>query len=140
MQRALVKEITMFNFEGNDDVQMFGLLVKDLTQIKPNYEAMVKGGSLRITDDGYAQGKRIFEKKEKECGIRSDKISYDLILMILGVILLPLKPAPGNFFSDIFSLLFLFSVHFYLKCKFCLFEYILPCLIRGIKSGKIVIS
>lgn len=64
----------MFNFEDNDDgQQLFGLLVKDLTQIKPNYEAMVKGGSLRITDDGYAQGKRIFEKKEKK------NVEYDLI-------------------------------------------------------------
>lgn len=36
---------------------MYGLLSGDLTQIKPNYEAMVKGGTLRITDDGYAQGK-----------------------------------------------------------------------------------
>lgn len=36
--------------------QMFGLVSNDLTDIKPNYEAMVKSGMLRITDDGYAQG------------------------------------------------------------------------------------
>lgn len=36
---------------------MYGLIINDLTQIKPNYEAMVKGGTLRITDEGYAQGK-----------------------------------------------------------------------------------
>lgn len=47
----------MFTFEdGLDSQQMFGLVTNDLTQIKPNYEAMVKGGTLRITDEGYAQG------------------------------------------------------------------------------------
>lgn len=43
--------------EGLDDQQMFGLAINDLTQIKPNYEAKVKDGTLRITDEGYAQGK-----------------------------------------------------------------------------------
>lgn len=38
---------------------MFGLHSLDLTQIKPNYEAMVKGGTLRISDDGYTQGKQL---------------------------------------------------------------------------------
>lgn len=41
----------------DDSQQVFGLVTNDLTQIKPNYEAMVKGGTLRITDEGYAQGK-----------------------------------------------------------------------------------
>lgn len=36
---------------------MFGLVIKDLSQIKPNYDAMIKGGLLRLTDDGYTQGK-----------------------------------------------------------------------------------
>lgn len=50
----------MFTLEdGLDGQQMFGLASNDLTQIKPNYEAMVKGGTLRITDEGYAQGNRI---------------------------------------------------------------------------------
>lgn len=58
MQRTLQKENTMFAPESNDEnPQNFRLFEKDLTQIKPNYEAMVKGGSLRITDDGYAQSK-----------------------------------------------------------------------------------
>lgn len=59
VQRALVKDInTMFSYEETDDKgQMFGLHSLELTQIKPNYEAMVKGGTLRITDDGYTQGK-----------------------------------------------------------------------------------
>lgn len=44
---------------------MFGLVVNDLTQIKPNYEAMVKGGTLRITDEGYAQGNENRTKREQ---------------------------------------------------------------------------
>lgn len=58
VQRALVKDIhTVFTFEETEDRgQTFGLLSMDFSQIKPNYEAMVKGGTLRITDDGYSQG------------------------------------------------------------------------------------
>lgn len=52
-----MKDNAVFTFEdGLDSQQMFGLVTNDLTQIKPNYEAMVKGGTLRITDEGYAQG------------------------------------------------------------------------------------
>lgn len=58
VQRTLQKETSTFAPESNEEnPQSFGLFDKDLTQIKPNYEAMVKGGSLRITDDGYAQSK-----------------------------------------------------------------------------------
>lgn len=47
----------MFSYEETADKgQMYGLISLDLTQIKPNYDAMVKGGTLRISDDGYAQG------------------------------------------------------------------------------------
>lgn len=50
----------MFSYEETADKgQMYGLIILDLTQIKPNYDAMVKGGTLRISDDGYAQGKNI---------------------------------------------------------------------------------
>lgn len=61
VQRALVKDIhTTFSYEETEDKgQMFGLVSMDLTEIKPNYEAMVKGGTLRITDDGYTQGKQL---------------------------------------------------------------------------------
>lgn len=54
----MVKDIhTVFAFEENEEKgQSFGLISMDFTQIKPNYEAMVKGGTLRITDDGYTQG------------------------------------------------------------------------------------
>lgn len=58
MQKTLLKDNAVFTFEdGVESQQMFGLVTNDLTQIKPNYEAMVKGGTLRITDEGYAQGK-----------------------------------------------------------------------------------
>lgn len=57
VQKTLLKDNAVFTFEdGLDSQQMFGLVTNDLTQIKPNYEAMVKGGTLRITDEGYAQG------------------------------------------------------------------------------------
>lgn len=57
VQKTLLKDNAVFTFEdGLDNQQMFGLVTNDLTLIKPNYEAMVKGGTLRITDEGYAQG------------------------------------------------------------------------------------
>lgn len=58
VQRAMVKDIhTVFAFEESEEKgQSFGLVSMDFSQIKPNYEAMVKGGTLRITDDGYTQG------------------------------------------------------------------------------------
>lgn len=57
MQKTLLKDNAVFTFEdGSESQQMFGLVTNVLTQIKPNYEAMVKGGTLRVTDDGYAQG------------------------------------------------------------------------------------
>lgn len=56
VQKTLLKDNAVFTFEDGLESQMFGLVTNDLTQIKPNYEAMVKGGTLRITDEGYAQG------------------------------------------------------------------------------------
>lgn len=57
VQKTLLKENTTFTFEDGLEAQhMFGLIINDLMQIKPNYEAMVKGGTLKITDEGYAQG------------------------------------------------------------------------------------
>lgn len=56
VQKTLLKDNAVFTFEdGSDNQQMFGLVTNDLTQIKPNYEAMVKGGTLRVTDEGYTQ-------------------------------------------------------------------------------------
>lgn len=59
VQRVLTKETTLFACDDIAKQQIFGLLSTDLAQIKPNYEAMVKGGTLRISDDGYTQGKSI---------------------------------------------------------------------------------
>lgn len=57
VQKTLLKDNAVFTFEdGLEGQQMFGLVTNDLTQIKPNYEAMVKGGTLRVNDEGYAQG------------------------------------------------------------------------------------
>lgn len=60
VQKTLLKDNAVFTFEDGSDSQMFGLVTNDLTQIKPNYEAMIKGGTLRITDEGYAQGNLFF--------------------------------------------------------------------------------
>lgn len=57
VQRTLSKENTVFTCDDIVEQQIFGLTSTDLAQIKPNYEAMVKGGALRISDDGCAQGK-----------------------------------------------------------------------------------
>lgn len=56
MQKTLSKENTVFTCDDIVEQQIFGLASNDLSQIKPNYEAMVKGGAIRISDDGYAQG------------------------------------------------------------------------------------
>lgn len=54
-----MKETALFLSEGDDENELsFGLVTTDLTQIKPNYEAMIKGGTLRLNDDGYAQSKQ----------------------------------------------------------------------------------
>lgn len=58
VQRALIKDIhTLFTYEETaEDGQMFGLVSLDVTNIKPNYEAMIKGGHLKVTDMGVAHG------------------------------------------------------------------------------------
>lgn len=38
--------------ENNTDGQLFGLITPDLLLIKPNYEAMIKGGQFKITEMG----------------------------------------------------------------------------------------
>lgn len=61
VHKALIKDIhTLFIFEDSQiEGQMYGLLCGDLTQIKPNYEAMIKSGTLRITDMGIQHGNSI---------------------------------------------------------------------------------
>lgn len=60
VHRALVKDIhILFVYEESPtEGQMFGLLNQDLTQIKPNYEAMIRGGTLKVTDMGIQHGKK----------------------------------------------------------------------------------
>ncbi|CAH0558837.1 unnamed protein product [Brassicogethes aeneus] len=52
--KALVKDIHVFFIfeEHPTDGQMYGLVNSDLTYIKPNYDAMIKGGVLKVTDMG----------------------------------------------------------------------------------------
>ncbi|VEN39220.1 unnamed protein product [Callosobruchus maculatus] len=52
--KALIKDIhILFVFEDHPtDGHMYGLINSDLTHIKPNYEAMIKGGTLKVTDMG----------------------------------------------------------------------------------------
>lgn len=50
----MLKDVgTLFTMdENNTDGQLFGLTTPDLVLIKPNYEAMIKGGHLKITEMG----------------------------------------------------------------------------------------
>jgi Set1/Ash2 histone methyltransferase complex subunit ASH2 len=60
IHRALTKDVgTLFVCEevaGDGNHPLFGLLAPDLTQIKPNYEAMIRGGHLKVTDMGIQHG------------------------------------------------------------------------------------
>jgi len=61
VQRSLVKDVnTLFTYEEHvEHGAMYGLSNQDLRMIKPNYEIMSKTGALRLTEDGYIQGKLI---------------------------------------------------------------------------------
>lgn len=54
IHRALLKDVgTLFTIEeSGPDGQLFGLVCSDLLMIKPNYEAMIKGGHLKVTEMG----------------------------------------------------------------------------------------
>ncbi|CAG9559593.1 unnamed protein product [Danaus chrysippus] len=56
VQRALIKDIQVLFIYEEDPTQgpMFGLFNMELTNIKPNYEAMIKQGQLKVTDMGIA--------------------------------------------------------------------------------------
>lgn len=60
IHRALAKDVgTLFICEegaGDGAHPLFGLLASELTQIKPNYEAMIRGGHLKVTDMGIQHG------------------------------------------------------------------------------------
>lgn len=59
VQRALVKDINiLFVFEDSlTEGHLYGLMNQNLTAIKPNYEAMIKGGMLKVTDMGVQHSK-----------------------------------------------------------------------------------
>ncbi|KAL2720663.1 set1/Ash2 histone methyltransferase complex subunit ASH2 isoform X4 [Vespula squamosa] len=54
IHRALLKDVgTLFTMDENStEGQLFGLANPDLILIKPNYEAMIKGGHLKVTEMG----------------------------------------------------------------------------------------
>ncbi|XP_045467544.1 set1/Ash2 histone methyltransferase complex subunit ASH2 [Harmonia axyridis] len=58
VQKALMKEIhILFVFEeNNDEGHMYGLIDSNLTHIRPNYDAMIKGGLLKVTELGVQHG------------------------------------------------------------------------------------
>lgn len=58
--KALIKDIhLLFVFEDHPtEGQLYGLINTDLTQIKPNYEAMIRSGTLKMTDMGIQHGKK----------------------------------------------------------------------------------
>ncbi|XP_066259341.1 set1/Ash2 histone methyltransferase complex subunit ASH2 isoform X2 [Euwallacea similis] len=51
--KALIKDIhILFVFEDKGEGQLYGLINTDLNNIKPNYEAMIKSGTLKVTEMG----------------------------------------------------------------------------------------
>lgn len=54
IHRALIKDVgSLFTVdENNTEGQLFGLISRDLSVVKPNYEAMIKGGQIKITEMG----------------------------------------------------------------------------------------
>ena len=52
IQKTLSNHGNIFSFEDNGTDQLFGLVNNDLTLIKPNYEALIKGGTLKMNEDG----------------------------------------------------------------------------------------
>ncbi|XP_014475699.1 PREDICTED: set1/Ash2 histone methyltransferase complex subunit ASH2 [Dinoponera quadriceps] len=54
IHRALLKDVgTLFTMDENSsEGQVFGLVSPEFTSIKPNYEAMIKGGQLKVTEMG----------------------------------------------------------------------------------------
>lgn len=46
-----------FACDETDEGPVYSLLNMEVTQIKPNYEAMIRTGSLKVTDMGVTQGK-----------------------------------------------------------------------------------
>lgn len=94
--RALVKE-TNVSFAHEDHPEegaLYSLIQQDLTQIKPNYEAMIKQGQLKVTDMGVQHAgstgtmRRNAKRKVPESGQGPGKKSR-------GDVSLPKLPAHG---------------------------------------------
>ena len=65
---------TLFTMdENNTDGQLFGLITPDLVLIKPNYEAMIKGGHIKITEAGIQHLGKEFIKFHYTVSIGYDK-------------------------------------------------------------------
>lgn len=60
MLRALVKDtnVSFLCEDSPEEGTVYSLIQQDLTQIKPNYEAMIKQGQLKVTDMGVQHGKQ----------------------------------------------------------------------------------
>ncbi|CAH1407698.1 unnamed protein product [Nezara viridula] len=58
--RALVKDtnVSFLCEDSPEEGTVYSLIQQDLTQIKPNYEAMIKQGQLKVTDMGVQHGKQ----------------------------------------------------------------------------------
>lgn len=89
VHRALLKDIhILFVFEESaSDGQMYGLLCSDLTQIRPNYEAMIKGGTLRVTDMGILHGEHIENHgghaRQNKCNVMAFVLKTSLFMLRL---------------------------------------------------------
>ncbi|BES94398.1 SPRY [Nesidiocoris tenuis] len=57
VMRALTKE-TNLSFTYDENSELYSLAQQDLTLIKPNYDAMIKQGQLKVTDMGVQHGKQ----------------------------------------------------------------------------------
>uniref|UniRef100_A0A146KS09 Set1/Ash2 histone methyltransferase complex subunit ASH2 n=1 Tax=Lygus hesperus TaxID=30085 RepID=A0A146KS09_LYGHE len=70
--RALTKEtnITFSYEESPDEGPLYSLCQQDLMQIKPNYEAMIKQGTLKVTDMGVQHGKQNMKHGTSGGGLR----------------------------------------------------------------------
>lgn len=69
--KTLIKDIhILFVFEDSPDGQFYGLTNTDLTHVRPNYDAMIKGGTLKVTDMGiqHAAGIKSRNTKRKFLG------------------------------------------------------------------------
>ncbi|XP_030761930.1 set1/Ash2 histone methyltransferase complex subunit ASH2 [Sitophilus oryzae] len=64
--KTLIKDIrVIFVYEDSPEGHMYGLINTDLTHIKPNYDAMIKGGTLKVTEMGIQHASGIKSRNTK---------------------------------------------------------------------------